>query len=176
MSARRTIAGYRRMSLAEKERSTRPAPPLLGKCLKCGVKISARDRLSHADRHGIPCGWMPERRVCPRCGRDWWTFAGTSLNMHARCRFSVEEGDAIFDRYAADPTLTIAKLAANLNVGDNVVRVVLAAAQRRKVFAARPEVRWRCRLCGDEVLSRDQAGHTAREHAGASHGWDMVTS
>jgi ribosomal protein L37AE/L43A len=39
-----------------------------------------------------------------------------------------------------------------------------------------PPALWRCRVCGVKVLGRDQAGHTAREHAGASHGWDMVTS
>lgn len=39
-----------------------------------------------------------------------------------------------------------------------------------------PATLWRCRLCGFKMLGRDQAGHSAREHAGASHGWDMVTS
>ena len=39
-----------------------------------------------------------------------------------------------------------------------------------------PAALWRCRLCGVKVLARDQVGHSARAHAGASHGWDMVTS
>jgi hypothetical protein len=39
-----------------------------------------------------------------------------------------------------------------------------------------PPALFRCRLCGVKVLGRDQAGHTTRAHAGASHGWDMVTT
>jgi hypothetical protein len=50
------------------------------------------------------------------------------------------------------------------------------AEKLRYARLAPPPVLWRCRRCGVKVLSRDQAGHTAREHGGASHGWDMVTA
>jgi uncharacterized UBP type Zn finger protein len=46
----------------------------------------------------------------------------------------------------------------------------------RAVRLSAPPALWRCRVCGVKVLGRDQAGHTERAHAGASHGWDMVQS
>jgi hypothetical protein len=57
---------------------------------------------------------------------------GSKLTTHARCHFSETEADAIFDRFAADPYLSEAKLAAQLGVTTGVVRSTLMVVRKRR--------------------------------------------
>jgi hypothetical protein len=69
--------------------------------------------------------------TCPGCGRFWAPWPGSKLTRHARCYYTDEEGDALYRRYAADPYLTVRKLAAELGVPASVVQSAVHWARER---------------------------------------------
>lgn len=71
-----------------------------------------------------PCGYG--------CGKPWIPWSGSRLRGHARCYLPAPAGDALLERYEADPRLTLDVLAAELQVARPVVVAVLAAARERR--------------------------------------------
>jgi hypothetical protein len=134
---RAVVASYRRLPLAKKVAYARRLAPIVWKCRECSVKVTTADQRGHAERrHRGRCRFIGELRPCARCGQPWRPWCGTKLMTHARCHFSAAEGDAIYERFAADPRLTQDKLAAELGIDKNVLRATLAAARTRRALKA----------------------------------------
>lgn len=124
--------GYRRLPLRAKVALSRRMAPVIWQCMACNIKVTTRDQAGHAARHGGRCGFRAVAKACSRCGEEWRPFAGSKLNMHARCRFTVEEADALLERFLGDPSMTLRKMAAELDIAVNVLRTVLSKAKKRR--------------------------------------------
>lgn len=74
-----------------------------------------------------PCGYG--------CGKPWIPWAGSRLRGHARCYLPAPAGDALLDRYEADPRLTVEVLAAEIGVTPSVIAAILNAAKARRAGA-----------------------------------------
>lgn len=70
--------------------------------------------------------------TCPGCGHFWAPWPGSKLTRHARCYYTDAEGDALYQRYAADPRLTAKMLAAQLGVPLTVVQATVHYARLRR--------------------------------------------
>jgi hypothetical protein len=108
-------------------------------CTNCGTKTFVPWGALYRDRAALCESCKPptevkriERQVCSRCGGAWYPWPGSNLKTHARCHFSDEEAVALYDRYAADPKLTEAKLAAECGVSGCVIRSTLTKARKLK--------------------------------------------
>jgi hypothetical protein len=71
-------------------------------------------------------------KICPTCLEPWVRWAGSKLQGHARCHFTPAQQDELLRRFDADPKLTIAKLARELDVSTGVVRASLHEAAKRQ--------------------------------------------
>jgi hypothetical protein len=88
--------------------------------LRCRFLLSSRAAVSAL--HAIPC---------PRCGKAWIKWAGSKLPCHARCLFTPELQDDIYQLRQRFVRLTADRLAADLGVPIGVIRVALTEGARR---------------------------------------------
>ncbi len=80
---------------------------------------------------------LPNSQPCSRCGKPWVPWRGSKLKTHARCHFTDEAADDIFDLYTSTPKLTVARCAADLGVTTSVLKATLVKVQRRRNIGGR---------------------------------------
>lgn len=80
---------------------------------------------------------LPGVRPCPRCGRPWVPWQGSRLTTHARCHFSDEQADDIYDLYVSTPRLTLARMSADLGVTTSVLLATFTKVRRRRGVAGK---------------------------------------
>jgi hypothetical protein len=71
--------------------------------------------------------------TCPGCGRFWAPWVGSKLTRHARCYYTDAEGDALYERWAADPRLSVKRFADELGVPPAVLTSAFHYARKRRL-------------------------------------------
>jgi transcription initiation factor TFIIIB Brf1 subunit/transcription initiation factor TFIIB len=69
---------------------------------------------------------------CPVCDRFWAPWVRSKLTRHARCYYTEAEGDALYERWAADPRLSVNRFAAELGVPPVVLTSAFHYARKRR--------------------------------------------